>query len=185
MIASCTSATGYCKSHGTSDAAALVSASAALVWSVHKDWTANQVLRVLINTAGKPHDGSVRNDLGGYGAVRPRVALTDPGDPGPADVSPIPIADPAPTASPSASVSSLAPASPASPVDRPSEVAVGGPTAQPKAEVPSGSGNALPVVGGVVAVPPVIPQQPMSAGTPPLPPSYEPPAPPEDNPYAR
>ncbi|MFJ9769826.1 S8 family serine peptidase [Kitasatospora sp. NPDC101157] len=197
MIAACTSPTGYCKSHGTSDAAALVSASAALVWSVHKDWSANQVLRVLINTAGKPHDGSVRNDLGGYGSVRPRVALTDPGDPGPADVSPIPVA-PVPTASPSASATSPAPASSSSPGDGPSEVAVGVPTSQPKAEASSGSGSVLPVVGGVVAgllvvagvVFAVLRRRkdavpPMNSVILPPPPSEQPSVPPEDNPYVR
>ncbi|MFJ8471928.1 type VII secretion-associated serine protease mycosin [Kitasatospora sp. NPDC094011] len=148
MVEACTGNTGYCKSHGTSDAAALVSASAALVWSVHKDWTANQVLRVLINTASKPTDGSVRNNDVGYGVVRPRVALTDPGDPGPADVSPVPAADPVPAASPSASAGSPAPAASASvPAGSPSAVAVGAPTVAAS----SGSGGVLPVVGGVVA----------------------------------
>ncbi|WP_371479845.1 type VII secretion-associated serine protease mycosin [Kitasatospora sp. NBC_00315] len=85
----CTGSSGYCKSHGSSDAAALVSASAALLWSVHPDWSANQILRVLINTAGKPSDGSARSDALGYGIVRPRIALTTPGDPGPANVSPL------------------------------------------------------------------------------------------------
>ncbi|CAM5419686.1 S8 family serine peptidase [Streptomyces viridifaciens] len=197
IVAACAADTGYCKSHGTSDAAALVSASAALVWSVHKDWTANQVLRVLINTAGKPHDGSVRNDLGGYGSVRPRVALTDPGDPGPADVSPIPVA-PVPTASPSASAASPAPASSSSPGDSPSEVAVGVPTARPKADASSGSSGGLPVVGGVVAGLAVVGgvvfavlrrrkavAQPAAAVPLVAPPAYQPPVPPEDNPYAK
>lgn len=74
---------------GTSDASALTSGSAALLWSAHPDWTANQVLRVLLNTASKPTDGAERNDSIGYGAVRPRVALETPGDPGPADVYPL------------------------------------------------------------------------------------------------
>ncbi|MFG2906374.1 S8 family serine peptidase [Kitasatospora sp. NPDC048286] len=208
VIGACTSSTGYCKSHGTSDSSALVSASAALVWSAHKDWTANQVLRVLINTAGKPNDGSTRNELIGYGVIRPRVALTDPGDPGPADVSPIPTATVAPStaASPSASASAPASAVPV-PADTPTEVAVGA----PKAEESSGSSSTVPIVAGVVAglvvvagvvvavvrrrrtpagrpevvqMPPVPPQQPMGA-VPPPPPSYRPPVPPEDNPYAR
>ncbi|WP_327288423.1 type VII secretion-associated serine protease mycosin [Streptomyces sp. NBC_01198] len=76
-------------SSGTSDASALTSGSAALVWSAHPTWTANQVLRVLLNTASKPTDGAERNDSIGYGAVRPRVALQTPGDPGPADVYPL------------------------------------------------------------------------------------------------
>lgn len=90
IITACKGKTGVCKTHGTSDASALASASAALLWSAHPDWTNNQVLRVLLNTAGKPVDGSQRNDYVGYGVVRPRVALQTPGDPGPADVYPLP-----------------------------------------------------------------------------------------------
>ncbi|MFD9335212.1 type VII secretion-associated serine protease mycosin [Streptomyces sp. NPDC060028] len=90
ILAACAGKTGVCTSHGTSDATALASASAALLWSAHPDWTNNQVLRVLLNTAGKPVDGVERNDYVGYGIVRPRVALPTPGDPGPADVYPLP-----------------------------------------------------------------------------------------------
>lgn len=99
MVAPCTDGTsGICTGDGTSDATALASASAALIWSAHPDWTANQVLRVLINTAGGPTSGERRSDTIGYGVVRPRIALQNPGDPGPADVSPL--ATP-PTSSPS------------------------------------------------------------------------------------
>ncbi|MEU6313895.1 type VII secretion-associated serine protease mycosin [Streptomyces sp. NPDC047014] len=90
IVTACAGKSGLCKSSGTSDASALASASAALLWSAHPDWTNNQVLRVLLNTAGKPVDGSARNDYIGYGVVRPRVALQTPGDPGPADVYPLP-----------------------------------------------------------------------------------------------
>ncbi|MFE0578250.1 type VII secretion-associated serine protease mycosin [Streptomyces sp. NPDC058874] len=90
IVTACTGKSGLCKTHGTSDASALASASAALLWSAHPEWTNNQVLRVLLNTAGKPVDGSQRNDYIGYGIVRPRVALQTPGDPGPADVYPLP-----------------------------------------------------------------------------------------------
>lgn len=90
IVSACSDKTGLCKSHGTSDATALASASAALVWSLHPDWTNNQVLRVLLNTAGKPVDGAERNDGIGYGVVRPRIAVPTPGDPGPADVYPLP-----------------------------------------------------------------------------------------------
>ncbi|MCM9079776.1 type VII secretion-associated serine protease mycosin [Streptomyces spororaveus] len=90
IVSSCKTKSGVCKTHGTSDASALASASAALLWSAHPDWTNNQVLRVLLNTAGKPTDGVERNDYVGYGIVRPRVALQTPGDPGPADVYPLP-----------------------------------------------------------------------------------------------
>ncbi|GGP59258.1 hypothetical protein GCM10010214_36290 [Streptomyces abikoensis] len=90
IVATCKGGTGLCRSHGTSDATALTSASAALLWSAHPDWTANQVLRVLINTAGGPKSGEKRSDSIGYGVVRPRIALQNPGDPGPADISPLP-----------------------------------------------------------------------------------------------
>ncbi|WP_030717808.1 type VII secretion-associated serine protease mycosin [Streptomyces sp. NRRL F-2580] len=90
IVSACGGKTGVCKQHGTSDATALASASAALLWSAHPDWTNNQVLRVLLNTAGKPTDGVERNDYIGYGIIRPRVALQTPGDPGPADVYPLP-----------------------------------------------------------------------------------------------
>ncbi|WP_420080653.1 type VII secretion-associated serine protease mycosin [Streptomyces sp. JL4002] len=103
IVMACASNSGLCKTHGTSDSSALASASAALLWAAHPDWTNNQVLRVLLNTAGKPVDGSGRNDYVGYGVVRPRVALQTPGDPGPADVYPLPdlaAAAPPPTQAP-------------------------------------------------------------------------------------
>ncbi|MFI8364674.1 type VII secretion-associated serine protease mycosin [Streptomyces sp. NPDC085612] len=103
IVAACKSNSGLCKTHGTSDATALASASAALLWAAHPDWTNNQVLRVLLNTAGKPIDGSGRNDYVGYGVVRPRVALQTPGDPGPPDIYPLPdlaAAAPPPTQAP-------------------------------------------------------------------------------------
>lgn len=90
MVAACNAKSGLCTSHGTSDATALASASAALIWSKHPTWTNNQVLRVLLNTAGAPTSGSKRNDHIGYGIVRPRIALKMPGDPGPADKYPLP-----------------------------------------------------------------------------------------------
>ncbi|MEU9439479.1 type VII secretion-associated serine protease mycosin [Streptomyces sp. NPDC048304] len=90
MVAACPGGSELCKTHGTSDATALASASAALIWSKHPNWTNNQVLRVMLNTASKPTSGKERTDYLGYGAVRPRIALTNPGDPGPADVYPLP-----------------------------------------------------------------------------------------------
>ncbi|WP_406507481.1 type VII secretion-associated serine protease mycosin [Streptomyces sp. NBC_00212] len=101
MVHACKSETNLCRSHGTSDATALASASAALIWSKHPNWTNNQVLRVMLNTVGAPTDGAKRNDSIGYGIVRPRVALENPGDPGPADVYPLP--DLTPPAAPPAS----------------------------------------------------------------------------------
>ncbi|MFD3697221.1 type VII secretion-associated serine protease mycosin [Streptomyces sp. NPDC058646] len=113
IVTACTGKTGLCKTHGTSDASALASASAALLWSAHPDWTNNQVLRVLLNTAGKPVDGAERNDYVGYGVVRPRIAVPTPGDPGPADVFPLPDLAAAGAAAPSASPDGKGPATPA------------------------------------------------------------------------
>ncbi|MEU3560731.1 S8 family serine peptidase [Kitasatospora sp. NPDC006786] len=198
MIGACTGATGYCKGHGTSDATAIVSASAALLWSVHPDWTAHQILRVLINTAGKANDGAGRNDLIGFGAVRPRIALTDPGDPGPANVSPLPADAATPSEALSPAASAPASAVPV-PLESPTDVAAGAPSAQPGAGKSSGSSSALPIVGGVAAGLVLVAgvvfavmrrrkpvTQPELAQVPPPPlPSYQPPVPPEDNPYAR
>ncbi|MEU1118309.1 MULTISPECIES: type VII secretion-associated serine protease mycosin [unclassified Streptomyces] len=86
----CTGGTGLCKGHGTSASTAIASASAALIWSKHPSWTNNQVLRVMINTMQGNNDGWTRDDSVGYGAVRPRIALKNPGDPGPADEYPLP-----------------------------------------------------------------------------------------------
>ena len=90
MLHACGVETGLCESSGTSDATALASASAALIWSKHPTWTNNQILRVMLNTIGAPSDGKKRNDAIGYGIVRPRIALQNPGDPGKADVYPLP-----------------------------------------------------------------------------------------------
>lgn len=90
IFTACPKGGGVCEGHGTSDATALASASAALIWSKHPNWTNNQVLRVMLNTIGAPTDGAKRNDSIGYGIVRPRVALQNPGDPGPADEYPLP-----------------------------------------------------------------------------------------------
>ncbi|MCY0962564.1 S8 family serine peptidase [Streptomyces sp. H27-H5] len=90
ILTYCRGRAGYCESHGTGEATALASASAALLWSAHPDWTNNQVLRVLLHTSGAPVDGAVRNDWIGYGVARPRIAMSTPGPPGPADVYPLP-----------------------------------------------------------------------------------------------
>lgn len=85
--------TKYCMGNGgTSAASALASASAALIWSANPEWTANQVLRVMFESAGRGDDwkpGTVSNYLG-HGIIRPNAAINrgigKPGDP---DVSPL------------------------------------------------------------------------------------------------
>lgn len=108
-VAACGGGTGICSSTGTSDATALASAAAALVWSKHPDWTNNQVLKVMLNTISPPTEGPKRSDYVGFGAVRPLRALKTPGDPGPADVRPIDDLDATVSESPSAESSAGAP----------------------------------------------------------------------------
>ncbi|MFF4602702.1 S8 family serine peptidase [Streptomyces sp. NPDC001339] len=86
----CTKELVGCTADGTSYATAIASASAALIWASHPNWTNNQVLRAMMETAGKPEDGKVPSQYLGYGIVRPRKVLLDKeGDPGPADVNPL------------------------------------------------------------------------------------------------
>ncbi|WP_308189788.1 S8 family serine peptidase [Streptomyces sp. WAC 00631] len=88
-----TTFTRYCDGDGgTSAASALASASAALIWSAHPDWTANQVLRVMLESAGRGEGwkkGTVSNYLG-HGIVRPGAHINrgigKPGDP---DINPL------------------------------------------------------------------------------------------------
>lgn len=81
----------YCsKSAGTSQATAITSGAAALIWSVHPKWTANQVLRVMIDTAGRDWPKNTPSRYLGYGTIRPaQVLLKGKGDPGAADVDPV------------------------------------------------------------------------------------------------
>ncbi|MEU1806204.1 S8 family serine peptidase [Streptomyces sp. NPDC019937] len=87
---SCIGKSGYCKTWGTSQATGITSGAAALIWAKHPKWTGNQVLRVMMETAGKPADGKIPSRYLGYGTIRPRYnVLENKGDPGPADVNPL------------------------------------------------------------------------------------------------
>jgi type VII secretion-associated serine protease mycosin len=80
----------YCVDGGTSAATALASASAALVWSAHPDWTGNQVLRVLFDTAGRDWKKGTLSNYLGHGIVRPGVnIIRGKGAPGAPDISPV------------------------------------------------------------------------------------------------
>ncbi|MEU9185086.1 S8 family serine peptidase [Streptomyces sp. NPDC048484] len=81
----------YCDDgSGAVAAAAITSASAALIWSAHPDWTANQVTRVLFDTAGRKWPKDTVSTYLGNGGVRPRVALAKSTiDPGAADENPL------------------------------------------------------------------------------------------------
>ncbi|WP_030275761.1 type VII secretion-associated serine protease mycosin [Streptomyces sp. NRRL B-24484] len=171
MYHACTGPSGYCKTHGTSDAAAVVSASAALLWAAHPDWTNNQVLRVLINTASNPKE---RSDFIGYGAVRPRIALSDPGDPGAAGEFPLKAAaaaDPTPGAG---TGGASAPATGQGQGQTPG-------SSQPAAASDSDSGSSMPLILGGAAVAVVLlvivvvvlakRNRPAAAGSAPVPPA--------------
>ena len=80
----------YCNQAGTSAATALTSAAAALIWSAHPDWTANQVLASLIDTAGRDWARDDPSTYLGYGLIRPRKVLENKDfDPGPANTDPL------------------------------------------------------------------------------------------------
>ncbi|MEU2680860.1 S8 family serine peptidase [Streptomyces sp. NPDC007107] len=81
----------YCDGDGgTSAATAIASASAALVWSAHPDWTANQVLNVLFDTAGRDWEKGTLSKYLGHGLIRPSMnILKGKGDPGAPDISPL------------------------------------------------------------------------------------------------
>ncbi|GGW72677.1 serine protease [Streptomyces galilaeus] len=80
----------YCDNSGTSLATAIASASAALIWSAHPDWTANQVLASLIETAGRDWAKDDPSTYLGYGLIRPRKVLEDSNfNPGAAGTDPL------------------------------------------------------------------------------------------------
>lgn len=124
--------TRYCdRDGGTSSATAIASASAALIWSAHPDWTANQVLRVMFESAARGDDweeGKLSRYLG-HGIVRPGAHINrgigKPGDP---DISPLTNERVGGTsgssASPKPSGASSAPASSQAPADKPGSDAV-------------------------------------------------------------
>jgi type VII secretion-associated serine protease mycosin len=80
----------YCTGQGTSQATAITSASAALIWSAHPKWTANQVLASLIDTAGRDWAKDNPSTYLGYGLIRPRMVLEKADfNPGPANTDPL------------------------------------------------------------------------------------------------
>ncbi|MFI1190152.1 type VII secretion-associated serine protease mycosin [Streptomyces californicus] len=151
VVSACPNSSGLCKGSGTSMATALASASAALLWSQHPDWTNYQVLRVLLQTASGNEKGLSRDDVVGYGVVRPRIALTEPGDPGPADEYPLPdLGGKAPeSASPQASEPAKSSAEPTAAAAASDGDSSGG--SVPTVGIAIGVGAAV-LVGGAVAV---------------------------------
>ncbi|MFE4818854.1 S8 family serine peptidase [Streptomyces sp. NPDC056704] len=141
----------YCaKSNGTSQATAITSGAAALIWSAHPKWTANQVLRVMIDTAGRDWPKSTPSRYLGYGTIRPaQVLLKGKGDPGPADVDPV-TNKKTPGLSAGTGASSSASAS-ASTSSQPPKSTSGGLTSAAGSNSTSSGDNTLWVVLGAVA----------------------------------
>ncbi|MFJ3225144.1 S8 family serine peptidase [Streptomyces sp. NPDC086783] len=141
----------YCKNRGTSQASAIASAAAALVWSAHPEWTANQVLRVLIDTAARDWPKNTPSKYLGYGLIRPSAnLLKGKGDPGPADVNPI-TNEKTPAGASGATPSTSVPASSQPPKSTSSgETSAAGSSSEPS------DGNTLWVVLGAVAAAAVI-----------------------------
>ncbi|MFJ7130762.1 S8 family serine peptidase [Streptomyces sp. NPDC098101] len=141
----------YCTSDGTSNATAIASATAALVWSVHPDWTANQVLRAMLESAARGSDwtpGTISSYLG-HGIVRPNAhinrGLGKPGDP---NVNPLTntrtIGAPGPTPSSDPSASDVTQAPDGKPTSDPVVAGSSGST--------EGGGRTGLVIGAVAAV---------------------------------
>ncbi|MFJ1827587.1 type VII secretion-associated serine protease mycosin [Streptomyces sp. NPDC088178] len=180
MVHPCTGGTQLCKTSGTSDATAIASASAALIWSKHPDWTNNQVLRVMLNTAGGPTSGAKRNDYVGYGSVRPRIVLKNPGNPGPADVYPLP--DLAAAESPSFSAEPSKATGSSKDTDKPAAAAPASGDTSSKAGLWIGLGIGGAVLVGAVATALAIRSRRRGSAPAAAPPAY-PYQPPHSNPY--
>ncbi|MFE5209693.1 S8 family serine peptidase [Streptomyces sp. NPDC056600] len=158
--------TRYCPAQGTSYAAAIASASAALIWSVHPEWTNNQVLNALIETAGRDWPREETSVYLGHGLVRPRIVLADPKfDPGAPDVDPLlkqhevmfkslevfqPIPSPTPTTP--ADASSKTPAGGAEPVPGGKGEEAGATDTDTAAAQDGDSGALWPIAGAAAAV---------------------------------
>ncbi|MFI8370750.1 S8 family serine peptidase [Streptomyces sp. NPDC085466] len=169
------SLTKYCTTDGTSNSTALASASAALIWSAHPDWTGSQVLRVMFESAARSDGwkpGTVSTYLG-HGIVRPNANISrNEGNPGDANISPLtneptggaaagsatpstaPSANPNPNPSASASTSTDAPSATASTQAPDGKSTSGAPVAgssESAAGTESGGGSNTGVIIGAVA----------------------------------
>ncbi|MFV2118042.1 S8 family serine peptidase [Streptomyces sp. Act-28] len=154
--------TRYCDGNGgTSAATAIASATAALIWSYHPDWTANQVLRVMLESAGRGEDwepGTVSNYVG-HGVVRPGAHINRGlGKPGAPDINPLtneksPGSSGGSSASPASPASSAAPAGSAPTSSQaPQDQATPGQTVAGSSEETGGGSSLGLILGGAAAV---------------------------------
>ncbi|MFF2720261.1 S8 family serine peptidase [Streptomyces sp. NPDC058011] len=144
----------YCDGEGgTSPATAIASASAALVWSAHPDWTANQVLNVLFDTAGRDWKKGDRSAYLGHGLIRPAMnILKGKGDPGDPDISPL--TEERTGGSPASPASSSAPSAPTDeqPAQNENADQVDETVAAGESEAASDDGLPLSLIFGGIAV---------------------------------
>ncbi|MGW1589347.1 S8 family serine peptidase [Streptomyces sp. NPDC002386] len=143
----------YCNRQGTSAATAITSAAAALIWSAHPDWNVNQVVRSLVDTAGRKWPKSKPSKYLGYGLVRPRLVLADPHyDAGPANVDPLAKANGGDVLAKSGTKPSASPSSSAStPSQAPAKGSTGGTSAAGSSAESSSDSNTLWIALGAVA----------------------------------
>ncbi|GAA1370586.1 type VII secretion-associated serine protease mycosin [Streptomyces beijiangensis] len=129
---------GYAEASGTSDATALVSATAALVRSKYPDLTAGQVINRLIKSAKPAGTASATkaDEFYGYGIIRPYMALTMDIPAGPKEG---PLAQ-----APTATKSEAAPGSGKSDAPNTKDSA--------SSSDSSSSGSLIAIVGGIAAV---------------------------------
>ncbi len=146
----------YCDNvNGTSSAAAITSAAAALIWSAHPDWTVNQITRALIDTAGRNWEKDNPSKYAGYGFIRPRLVLEDPKyDAGPAHIDPLAKdngGDLLAKAGTPDGASSAESSSASTPSQAPAKGSTGGTSAAGSSAESSNDGNTPWIVLGVVA----------------------------------
>lgn len=144
----------YCDDEqGTSAAAAITSASAALIWSAHPDWTVNQVTRSLIDTASRTWAKDDPSKYAGYGMVRPRKVLENANyDAGPANVDPLAKDNGGDLLANSASTASSSPSpSPSTASQAPEKGSSGGTSAAGSAAESTNGGNTLWIALGAAA----------------------------------
>ncbi|MFI6626950.1 S8 family serine peptidase [Streptomyces sp. NPDC050528] len=145
----------YCDTAGTSSATAIASASAALIWSAHPNWTVNQVTRALIDTASRSWAENDPSKYAGYGFVRPRMVLENVKyNAGPANVDPLAKENGGDLLAKSASSSSAASTPSASATAQGQEKSsTGGTSAAGSSADSSGDSNTLWIaLGGAAAV---------------------------------
>ncbi|MFF4492116.1 S8 family serine peptidase [Streptomyces sp. NPDC001544] len=151
----------YCEGQaGTSPATALTSAAAALIWSAHPSWTVNQVVRAMIDTAGRTYPKNEPSKYIGYGIIRPRVVLANPHyNPGKPNVDPLARNNGGDLLAKSATTASASPSPVASATSQDQKKGSTGPTSAAGSNADSSSGGngntpwiALGAVAAVVVI---------------------------------